>query len=731
MSWVQELYNTYENCYGKDSIVSMNGNKSNIPLLPQYHQIQKSTLEITIDSLGKFSNASLSVDRIIVPCTEESAARTGNDCPHSLCDKIQYCARDYGIYVNCWLDMLGELGISKEKIIKDYLKTKFKSYHESYCKQQEEWLKNSEKEPMLATISSFVNNENLIELLIKEGFIKDPFLEAINLTLNEEDFDKILNPEDSNSFFSKMSLVLNKKGYLLNEKLKKKIFFPKKRKLKESDNLFSSFIEHLVKEIVSLADLFIRWKVEFPGIEETRCWENKILMDSWVKYNINKEQEDSICMVSGKLKSIAKTHPKGIFDNASNAKLISANDTVGFTFRGRFIEDNQACTVSKDVSHKVHSALKWLISRQGFVNGSQVIVSWAVSGKETPDPLADSLSLFDETDEEKINQGTQISYTDAGQTFAQKLNKKIAGYTVDLKDSTKIVVMGLDSAGPGRLSITYYRELSNSEFLKRIEMWHAQMAWFFFLEIFQDMKDKKIKHSGHLIFAPNPKLIAEGCYGRKSVYDKSGKPTGLMNSTVERLLPCIIDGRQVPIDLVNSAVKRASNKIGLDHWEWERSLSVACALYRCYSIRNSNNSIKNQYTMALETERTDRDYLYGRLLAVAEHIEETALRIAKEPRETTATRLMQRFSDYPFQTWRNIESALVPYKSRLHANRPDILYKMKKLLDEIHEKFQSGDYEKEDRLTGAYLLGYHCQRLDLSPKKSNNDLEIKTENNNL
>ena len=36
--------------------------------------------------------------------------------------------------------------------------------------------------------------------------------------------------------------------------------------------------------------------------------------------------------------------------------------------------------------------------------------------------------------------------------------------------------------------------------------------------------------------------------------------------------------------------------------------------------------------MALETERTDRDYLYGRLLAVAEHIEETALRIAKEPR---------------------------------------------------------------------------------------------------
>jgi len=281
-----------------------------------------------------------------------------------------------------------------------------------------------------------------------------------------------------------------------------------------------------------------------------------------------------------------------------------------------------------------------------------------------------------------------------------------------------------------RLAITYYRELSNSEFLECIEKWHTQMAWFF-LEFLQDTKDKKIKHSGQLVFAPNPKLIAEGCYGRKSVYDKSGKPTKFLNSIVERLLPCIVDGRQVPTDLLDSAIKRASNKIGMDHWEWERTLSVACALYRCYSIRNSNNSNKNQYNMALETERTDRDYLYGRLLAVAEHIEETALRIAKEPRETTATRLMQRFSDYPFQTWRNIESAIVPYKSRLQANRPDILYKMKKLLDEIHEKFQSGDYEKEDRLSGSYLLGYHCQRLDLAPKKSNNESEMLTEKNNL
>jgi CRISPR-associated protein Csd1 len=340
-----------------------------------------------------------------------------------------------------------------------------------------------------------------------------------------------------------------------------------------------------------------------------------------------------------------------------------------------------------------------------------------VSGQETPDLLADSLSLFDETDEEKINEVTKISYHDAGQTFARKLSQKIAGYKAELKNASNIVVMGLDSAGPGRLSISFYRELSNSEFLERIESWHSQMAWFF-LEFFQDTSYKKKKHSGYMVIAPAPRIIAEACYGIR-LDDK------LKKSTIERLLPSIVDRRQIPIDLVDSAVKRASIKIGIEHWEWERTLSVACALYRCYSIRNSNNSIKNQYTMALENERTDRDYLYGRLLAVAEYLEEKALYLAGENRITNAARLMQRFSDQPFQTWLIIEQGLDSYKTRLQSKRPHKLFFLKNLMDEIHSKFLPGDYEKEGHLTGLYLLGYHCQRLELIQKIEKEELETE------
>ncbi len=152
---------------------------------------------------------------------------------------------------------------------------------------------------------------------------------------------------------------------------------------------------------------------------------------------------------------------------------------AGFTFRGRFTDTkksiaaggSQAVGISLEVTQKAHNALRWLISRQGFRNGDQVYVSWAVSGKEIPEPLADSWSMMLSAEITKQPEAVQephdkVDHTiDAGESFAHKLNKYIAGYRQDLDDNEQIVVMGLDSATPGRMGIIYYRELLASEFL--------------------------------------------------------------------------------------------------------------------------------------------------------------------------------------------------------------------------------------------------------------------------
>ncbi|MDK9702044.1 MAG: type I-C CRISPR-associated protein Cas8c/Csd1 [Sulfuritalea sp.] len=444
-------------------------------------------------------------------------------------------------------------------------------------------------------------------------------------------------------------------------------------------------------------DAFIRWQVWLPNDPNTAVWTDAALQEAWIGFDAASKETKGLCMVTGESgAALALSHPKRIRHAGDGAKLVSANDDQGYTFRGRFTDKDgqQACGVGYAITQKAHSALRWLISRQAYRSGDQVIVSWAVAGKPIPDPFKDTLALIlgsnkDAQPEDDAKAGLA---GDAGQAFALRLKQAMRGYRANLDPTDDIVVMGLDSATPGRMAITYYRELKGSEFLDRIERWHEQYAWT------QDF-GKNTKFVG----APAPRDIAEAAYGTR-LDDK------LRKATVERLLPCIIDGQAVPFDLVLSIARRAANRVGLDHWEWEKCLGIACALFRGYS-----KSQEKEYQMALEEERTTRDYLYGRLLALADSIEGYSLKQAGENRDTTAARLMQRFADRPFSTWRNIELALTPYKSRLRASEKGagFLWKREKLLDEIQCRFQSDDFTSDRALSGEFLLGYHCQRATL------------------
>jgi CRISPR-associated protein Csd1 len=420
-----------------------------------------------------------------------------------------------------------------------------------------------------------------------------------------------------------------------------------------------------------------------------------------MRFDAQQNGRTGFCMVTGQSARIAQSHSRFVRRAGDGAKLISANDFSGYTFRGRFTDEKkdyekQACSVSFEISQKAHSALRWLIGRQSYhdFQSGQVFVAWAVAGKPIPDPFKDTLALIlGNSEDMQPAGGTDTGLAgDAGQAFALRLKQAIRGYRANLDPTDDIVVLGLDSATPGRMAITYYRELKGSEFLDRIQGWHEQYAWA------QDFgKDAKF------VGAPAPRDIAEAAYGTRL-------DDNLRKATVERLVPCIIDGQAVPFDLVLSTARRTANRVGLEHWEWEKCLGIACALFRGYS-----KSQGKEYQMALEEDRTTRDYLYGRLLALADSIEGYALRQADEKRNTTAARLMQRFADRPFSTWRNIELALTPYKSRLRASEKGsgFLWKREKLLDEIQCLFLSGDFTSDRALSGEFLLGYHCQRAAL------------------
>jgi CRISPR-associated protein Csd1 len=316
--------------------------------------------------------------------------------------------------------------------------------------------------------------------------------------------------------------------------------------------------------------------------------------------------------------------------------------------------------------------------------------------------LVDSWEFFrqfqDETtadDECASKAGSDSAYDgDAGQHFALRLKKAIQGYRQSLDDNADIVVMGLDSATPGRMAILFYRELHGSDFLARLEHWHSSLAWP------QNLGD-----------------IAVAAYGRR-IDDQ------LRKRTQERLLPCIIDGRPIPQDLVTAVVSRTKNRVALDSWEFERNLGIACSLYKAANP-------KENYPMNLDESRRTRDYLYGCLLAIADDIESLALRVARQDRETSAARLMQRFADHPFTTWRTLELQLRPYIAQLRSSRAAALAIRLRLIDLVVNSFETRDGQNtfldNHPLSGEFLLGYHSQREALRPRSQSNNPSETTE----
>lgn len=130
--------------------------------------------------------------------------------------------------------------------------------------------------------------------------------------------------------------------------------------------------------------------------------------------------------------------------------------------------------------------------------------------------------------------------------------------------------------------------------------------------------------------------------------------------------------------------------------------------------------------MSLDETKDSRDYLYGRLLAIADVIEERALHRAEQKRATNAARYMQQFSQRPFQTWKQIHEALTPYMIRLGGDRS---YFYKNLIAEV-TNINPEALVGNKPLTGEYLLGYYCQRQKLREKFKVDEPEQEAESGN-
>jgi CRISPR-associated protein Csd1 len=445
-----------------------------------------------------------------------------------------------------------------------------------------------------------------------------------------------------------------------------------------SDLLRYDLIRCNEKGIPKKEKAMICWRVVGLGNIEEACWRNAELYSSFISWYESQRSErgNTLCMVSGEHSAPAKQHPKGIVSINGNAKLISANDSSGFTYRGRFTSEEQAATISYTASQKAHNALRWIIANQGVPFGGRTFICWNPQGKTVAPPAS---PLRRRKDPPAVNPTN----------YKRQLKLALESYQSELpEDKDGVVIAAFDAATTGRLSLTYYNELQGSDFLQRLHDWDATCCWY---------------NGTFGIQSPTLYSIALCAFGAQRE-ERLAVDDRVLRQQMQRLISCRVDRAKFPHDMERAILNKASNLQIYDAATREQLLFVTCAVVKKYRY----DTDREEWEMSLEPNKKDRSYQFGRLLAVLEKAERDTYQ-SDEGREPNAMRMQPVFCQRPQYAsrilWEQVKKAYFPRltpASRTYYDR---------LLGEIMEQLSVfPENEQNKPLEDTYMLGYYLQR---------------------
>lgn len=623
MSWMTQLYLSYENRAGKNL-------DSEVQLTPIAHMDANVQLEVSLNRMGEFVAVRILEKKegvTLIPVTESSAGRASGIAPHALSDTLSYIAGDFADYC----DNAKQSKIAREKF-------------ENYINNLKKWTESEDSHSSIRVIYRYLLKKTLIADLVKAGVVQ----------------------------------------------------------VKENHTLEDGKIGGQPYEKV-----MVRFRIINAEQGKDAVWRERTLVEAYTRYYLKNQQgREDICYLIGEKRTVSKNHPKGIIAANYGAKLVSANDSQGYTYRGRFQNAGESVALSYEASQKIHSALTFLVKTQGVSVGKKdkrTFLCWNPGGKKLPDIFSE-LELYDEDEAE----WTEVSYR-------KKLRRVFQGYREKFEEIDSVVMMGLDAATTGRLSLTYYQELLASDFLERYMEWQETCEWYF-------LRFNEKKKPDYRVETPIFKRIVECAFGRErngliTVEDK------VLKEHVQRLVKCMVEKERLPFDIVQALTVRASTPLAYSRINRECVLSTACAMISKYNLERKGEQKK----MELNDNNSDRSYLFGRLLAVYEKVERSTYERG-ETRDPNAVRLQSVYVNHPMQTLKILEQMVEPYFRKLS---PGLREYYKSMISKIIGTFKDEDAVKMNQgLEADYLLGYYLQRAELNKKKDGGEKNEQSDEQN-
>ena len=240
----------------------------------------------------------------------------------------------------------------------------------------------------------------------------------------------------------------------------------------------------------------------------------------------------------------------------------------------------------------------------------------------------------------------------------------------------------------GRLAILDYAEMPLDVICRRLKQWHRTACWQF--------TTGKRAFTG----APSAPDVVIAAYGTEyggvlTVVDKT-----VFARQVNRVVSVILSAQPMPSDIMANLIRRAGNPCMFrERSHWMMVLQVTCALL--------NRDAAGESIM-LDKLNTDRSYLWGRLLAIADYIERLYFQEAREGCISGVCGYMQMFSRSPGRYWGIIRRRLTPYLYK--ANRMRRGQHACRLMEQV-EAMAAGQADADEPLGSAYLTGFSSQQL--------------------
>lgn len=485
-----------------------------------------------------------------------------------------------------------------------------------------------------------------------------------------------------------------KKGTLIQDLVEREVLYLDKEtnlllskwKGKDKPILFQAIGNNSVQE-----KAFIRFNVfDVTSFENEDVWQSKELFESYTNYYRSTLTDVGFCSITGETTLLTRKHPRGIRKPGDGPKLISSNkDAYNDGLFTKVIDKKYPNAVPLgvgfDISQKAHNALKWLITKQGVSIGDKVYLVWGTKNLDVPNVAKDTTSIFSKRKKEDTK-GTE-------EFVANRFKKALQGYKTNFADiSDNVHILVLDSFSEGRLQVLDYRELKNHEYLNRIEEWQRKCSWKLIYE-------NKKGDTRYIYGAPSFLDMAYAIYGEV----KKVKSSKDVKKFYDIALNSVLDNRKLPSSYIQQLFRRIIRKSDMKTVEeWDKTLEIGCAMLKWYYE-------KERYDMALNKANTDRNYLAGRLLAIADMVEKEGTKEnenkkgKKKTRETNAMRYIAAFKQNPATVWGTIQMRIMPYfREETRAYFED-------LIDEVMGSFKENEFNNS-QLSAQFLLGFSNQR---------------------